>query len=194
MPRPKTDDYDDEERDEDRPRRQPRPNSAGSATKPLLILGAVCGGVVLLCCGVGLFVLLRFGQFHYGPGPGPWGPELQRQAEERRRQQDAAASSDQHHAKAFLEYWLAELRLERLDEAYRLTTTAYQARTSRQEFERFLRQNSDLQTPDPIFSHGIDGKPGDRFTFLLHRPKTNPYGLTVAREGGEWKLDDIAVK
>jgi len=74
-----------------------------------------------------------------------------------------------------------------------LTTAAYQAGTSRQLFDRFVGQNPDLKTLEPAWSFGLDGKPGTRFGFCLHRRKSNPYLLTVAKEKGEWKLDAIAV-
>jgi hypothetical protein len=181
MPRPKTGEYDE-------PR--PRPDSGGSG-KLLLILGAVFLGVLLLC-GVGVLGLalgvvgLSPSGWHIGPD---WNEEWKKQAEAQWKQQDAAARSDQEHAKALLDYWLALVRFNHLDEAYQRTSAAFQARLTRDAFERFIQQNADLKTTNPGWSYGLDGKPGTRFTFILSRPKGSPYGLTVVREGGEWKLD-----
>ena len=175
MPPPRRDKYD-QNPEEILPSDEANPDAKRKRKKVLLILGVVALGIIALIVGKVV-------------GP----VELQRQAEERRKQQEAAATSDQQRAKAFLDYWVTEIRLDNLDEAYRLTTTAYQARTSRQQFDRFVQENSDLKTPEPTWSFGLDGKRGNQFGFCLHRRKTNPYLLTVAKEKGEWKLDAIAV-
>src|SRR5205823_404601 len=69
----------------------------------------------------------------------------QKQLEEQRRQRDREAKGDQPHAKVFLDYWVAVVRLGDLDEAYRRTSAAYQARTSRDQFEQFVQNNPDLK-------------------------------------------------
>jgi hypothetical protein len=181
MARPKTAEYDDGLPEIQR-RRNHKPD-AGIGRGWMFAIVVILGAVVLA-------VALGWIPF----GEKQWKQEQQRQAEETWKQQVAAASSDQHRAKAFLDYWLALVRLDNLDEAYQRTTGAFRGRTSRAEFDRLIQENSDLKTPQPGWSFGLDGKPGTRFSFVLSRPKTNPYLLTAAKEGGEWKLDEIRIK
>jgi hypothetical protein len=159
--------------------------------KVFLIVGGALLGVLLLCGGGILFVALWV---PFSTGTEQWNQEYERRAEAEWKRQDAAATSDQQHAKAFLDYWVTLVRLNNLDAAYKLTTAAYQARTSRAQFDQFVQKEVDLRTPDPNWGHGLDGKPGTRFSFVLFRPGPPPYELRVAKEGTEWKMDEILVK
>jgi hypothetical protein len=194
MPRQTDDEYDahDDDRGEPRPRRRPRPQAGGgsSSTKLILILVAVLGGVFLLCCGgvVALWV------FRVGGGPEGWRQAQAEQARAAWKQQEAAATSEQQKAKALVDYWVALVRIGELDEAYRQTTPAFRSRMTRADFEEFVQSNRDLKTDRPGWSYGLNGRPETRFTFLLSRPKNAPYWLTAAREGDEWKLDEVGVK
>ncbi len=57
-----------------------------------------------------------------------------------------------------------------------------------------MQGHADLRTENPGWSFGLDGKPRDKYIFLLSRPGPPPYGLVVIREGDEWRMDDIEVK
>jgi hypothetical protein len=180
-----------EERDEPRPRRKRRSDSGGgSGTKIALILGGVGLAVFLFCGGGCVYWLVTISKLDPKEGL----RVRQMQLEEQWRQRDREAKGDQNHAKVFLDYWVALLQLGDLDEAYRRTSTAYQARMSREQFEQFVQWHADLKPQNPGWSYGLDGKPGNRFTFLLSRPGPPPYGMVVVREGDEWRLDDIEVK
>jgi hypothetical protein len=80
--------------------------------------------------------------------------------------------------------------MKNLDEPYRLTTKAFQARMSRQEFEEFVKARPHLKEHNHNWSHGLDGKPGDRFTFMHHSRGKNSF-LWAEREANEWRLDKI---
>jgi hypothetical protein len=193
MPRHTTDEYEDRNDDPgaSRPRPAPRPQSGGgsSVAKLIILLGAVFGGLCLLCCG-GLTALY----FLQPGGPGGAAAAQAEQARAEWKKQEAAATSEQQKAKAFVHYWLALVRLDQLDEAYRRTTTAFQSRMTRADFDRFIQQNRELRSDTAGWSYGLDGHPRTRFTFLLSRPRNAPYWISTAREGDEWKLDEIDAK
>ena len=160
----------------------------------LMIVGGVVVVGLLLCgCGVGGWLIWLVS---LNVTPEKWDQRVKQQAEERWKQEERQATSDQNRARAFLEYWLLVLEMKNVDEPYRVTSKAFQARMSRQQFEDFLKARPYLKERDRNWSHGNDGKPGDNFSFMLHSKKpgdkvyTNSV-LWVVREGGEWRLDKI---
>jgi hypothetical protein len=122
--------------------------------------------------------------------PEMWDQRVKEQAEARFKQQDQAANCDLEHAKAFVEYWLELLHMKDLDEPYRLTSKGFQTRVPRQQFGAVLDATPLLKERDHNWSHGIDGRPGDRFGFMFHAKKRN-HVLWAVKEGNEWRLDQI---
>ncbi len=176
MPRRQTD---------DEPRVRRRESSGGSGKKLALILGGLGLGVFLICtgaCGFWLYTLSKL-------DPAEGARVRQLELEQRWKQQEKAATSDLFRAKAFCDYWQLEVQRGNFDEAYRRMSSAYQA-----QFERFMLTHADLKTENPGWSFGLDGKPRDKYVFLLSRPGPPPYGLVVIRERDEWRMDDIEVK
>ena len=164
------------------------PKRRSSALTIAFVLGGLGIGVVLLCgCGVGLWV---FWLASLNVTPEQRDQRVKDQAHQRWKQEEQEATSDQYRARAFLEYWLLLLEMNNLDEPYKLTTKAFQTRNSRQQFEEFVKTRPYLKERDHNWSHGVDGKPGDRFTFMLHSRGRNSF-LWAEREAGEWRLDKI---
>jgi hypothetical protein len=180
------------------------PSSSANGTPPknltpmiLLIVGGVVGGALLLCvCGFGGWLLWLAS---LGVTPEKWDQRVREQAEERWKQEERQATSDQYRARAFIEYWLLLLDMKNLDEPYRLTSKAFQARMSRQQFEDFIKARPYLKEREHNWSHGVDGKPGDSFGFMLHSRDRNSNvfnmhinsTIWVEREAGDWRLDKI---
>jgi hypothetical protein len=178
-----------------------RSDSGGQAPKRkspvaliVLILGGIAMGAVLLCgCGVGIWVVWLAS---LNVTPEKWNQRVKEQAEERWKIEEQQATSDQYRAKAFLEYWLLLLEMKNLDEPYRLASKAFQERLSRQQFDDFIKDRPHLRASEQAWTHGLDGKPGDRFGFMLHKKKPGDRVFTnsmlwAVREGNEWRLDKL---
>jgi hypothetical protein len=171
-----------------------RESEAGTAGTFLLLLGLIGGGSLLLCgCGIGAWLVLLIAS---NPTPEQWDQRVKEQADQYWQAQQQQPMSDQYRARAFLEYWLLLLDMKNLDEPYRLTSKAFQARISRQQFEDFLKARPYLKERDHNWSHGVDGNPGDNFSFMLHckKPGDRVYtnsNLWVVREAGEWRVDRL---
>lgn len=160
----------------------------------LLVLGLVGGGMFLVCgCGCGAWLLFLAAN---NPTPEQRDQRIKDEATQRWKAEDQQATSDQFRARAFLDFWLLLLEMKNLDEPYRLTSKAFQSRTTRQQFDEMLQARPYLKERDRNWSHGIDGKPGDMFMFILHSKRkgdtiyTNST-ITIIREANAWRLDRI---
>jgi hypothetical protein len=165
----------------------PRKNPAWLILAILGVAGLVVGGC---CVGAWIVMLVAF-----NPTPEQWDQRVKEQAAQRWQVEEQQATSDQYRARAFLEYWLLLLEMKNLDEPYRLTTEAFQVRMSREQFEKFIQARPYLKERDHNWSHGVDGKPGDQFSFMLHSKKASMLfinsNLWVERKAGEWRLDRL---
>lgn len=158
------------------------------------IVAAVVGVVAIgapVCCIGGWIVMLAINN----PTAEQRDQRIKEQADERWKVESKQATSDQYQARAFVDYWLLLLDMKNLDEPYRLTSKAFQANMPRQQFDDFIRNRPHLKR-EHTWSHGVDGKPGDHFEFLLHSRKSGGREFTnstvaVQREAGDWRLDSL---
>ncbi len=218
MPRSRSDDDDysrELERDPGVRRRKPLKDSENSTVKILLILGAIFLSILLVCGGVIAYVAylmhrsyentMEWASAESQRMQGEMAAQQQKMQEEAlarqrqfeeetRKRQEALPTSDRAKAQSFVRSWVKQVHEKRLDDAYALTSAAYQRRVSRQEFDRFAARNPNIGLFPPNF--GFDQGPlqGAQFTFSwtghASRGFTN-YTVTVIKVGGVWLIDDI---
>jgi hypothetical protein len=103
----------------------------------------------------------------------------------------------------FAKDFLAELQAEHYDRAYEQVSSDYKGRMSERQFEEFARKRQDL-LKDPFTTHKFKSMQGSLAVFgkkvtavyegsrKTAAGKTEKVLITILRENGELKVDDLA--
>jgi hypothetical protein len=136
--------------------------------------------------------------------------EQMAQEEKERKEQQAKAleerkekTAQKRKATDFANSFVGEAKSGRTDEAYAMTTAAYQKRVGREEFTALIRENTSALRSVPAFREGVviheqDLDPPFRYsgTTLARKDKQSKFAnveVTVVREGDGWKVDQFFV-
>lgn len=217
MPRRPRDDYDDEDFD-DRPRRRrraeesddeddfDRPRAGRPSTAPtvLLILGGVFLASLLICGGVGLYVYrsMARGADEVRQQVQAAAERAQEQAREQHRQNVERSQRDQEtrkrqeesgdkvQATKLMEQFVAELKADRADAAYKLTTADYQKRVPAAEFAKAAAVLASADARHVHMQGDFWAKPaGSTFAFDGTGPWNLAVKVTVIKDGDRWLVD-----
>jgi hypothetical protein len=117
--------------------------------------------------------------------------EKDRQEFEKRRR----AIENRTQAKRAVEAFLAEVRANRIEESYKLTTAGFQARVRLDEFRTladiFVRTKDRVLTMRADSTSAPDGKP---VTFTSFGGRQTSAKMSVIREGDRWLIDQFTVE
>lgn len=158
---------------------EPQPSSNKTVLMVLGILGGIFLLVVLICAGVVVFVI-----------------SAMKPAIEQGMQMAQTLAQGMEAGRTFLE----ELRKDRLDAAYSMTTEAYQKRVSRQQFEELLAAHPELKQGGPIqaedlrFTGSTPTTPRFICTITPSEGKPLDVHLTLVREGEVMRIDNFVVE
>ena len=154
-------------------------SGSSSATKIVLIVVGVVGGIVVLiilaCAGIAYFGMRAVQQV------GASAMQL---------------ATDVQASQAAAEEFLADIAGGQVDLAYSQTTKDFQARQTLQEFRALIDKNPILKTRSSSFlgSQSITGtRAVFRATVSAPDGKTLNCTVTVVKEGDTWKVDRLTV-
>jgi len=195
MARNRPDDYDDRDYDDDRPARQTS-GGGGSAVKIIAIIGGVLVALFVVCGGLifgGCYLMHRSVQNMQSQMVG----QLDKMQADNEKRMEAAKNSDKSLSKVAAEKFLAEVKAKRYDAAYQLTSQSYRKGTTRKEFQDYVTKHydaliatspmqEDFFAPDSGTTYVVTKKGRDAGAFVDVK-------LTMIKEGGGWKVDQINV-
>jgi hypothetical protein len=195
MARNRPDDYDDREYDDDRPVRQTS-GGGGSAVKIVAIIAGVVVILFLGCAGI------IGGCFYWAHRTATKSMEnmfsqMDKMQEDQKQRQAAAANSDKSLSKQAAEKFLTEVKARRYEPAYQLTSQSYRKGTTKKEFQDYVTKHyealtatspmqEDFFAPDSGTTYVVTKKGRDAGAFVDVK-------LTMIKEGGGWKVDQINV-
>ncbi len=196
------DDYDDEF---DQPRRNwPEPVESGgnTAVKIIAILGAVVLGVALICGGLVYYVFYSVKKgvstLHEQLSAEVEKQKEQMQKEMQKRQQERE-NSNKAKSEKFVAAFLQEVKGGRAEAAYAMTTVDYRKRVSLEQFRELLQKNADVLRRVPrLLAGGLDPDTATTFRYEATTLRGGggfvKVGVTVVKEGEEWKVDQLTVE
>ena len=120
---------------------------------------------------------------------------------EQTRAEWAKQDADRGEGKRFAESFLAALREHRFADAYRETTATFREQfPSEQELEQFTRGHPVLSNSTMLFDEDVAQQGGTRQRFFfnavegeMHDMKLVKVGITVMKDGLNWKADELTV-
>ena len=216
MPRYERDDDDDDRprrarrRDDDDDDRPIRKSSGGdTATKVLLIIGAVILGIFLICGGVTLYIYnsVKSGVQDVGTKFGQKMDELKVESEKRlkemeekqAKQAEEEKKSDYGKAKLAAETFMQNVKGRRYDAIHKYATESFQKRMTVEQLQKLVEANADHLDS----FRGIERPWGDQSltgtTFVFDQQLMTAFGfkqmkITMVNEKDEWKLDQFIVE
>jgi hypothetical protein len=193
------DEYDEDEYDDEdeRPRRRSSAESGGNtAVKILAIIGAVVLGIVLVCGGLAFYAFRSAQQ-----GLDQMQVEVAARQEQMRREQQERerkeANSDNGRSEQFANAFLQEVKGNRADPAYRMTTAAFKARVSQDAFKTLVQKSAGpLNLSLPVSADLFAPEAGAVYSFhgpVMDNRRVLNLSLTVVKEGNDWKVDQFAL-
>ena len=207
---PRRDEHDDEYEDDDRPRRRrrdedsddedddPRPvrrraTSGGSGNTVVLALAGTVLGVFLICGGVALYVYRSVAR-GVDQVQQNMKSDMERMRVEQEQRKKDKEGSDKALAGKAVDQFLVEVKADRPEAAYQLTTADFRRRVSPDEFRkqiagladasvRWLEMRADFFAPDD----------GSTFVFDSSGGFGTTVKITAVREAGKWLIDRFGV-
>jgi hypothetical protein len=188
MPRSRrSDDFDDDEFD--RPPRR-RPQSGGSSgVKIVAIIFGFFLVIILMCGGLVYYMV-----YSARKTVDRMQDDLNKMAQEHQAKE---ANSDRGKAQRAADAFIQELKGNRIDAAYRMTTAAYRQRVSPDEFRALVNQSADVLKHAMPFLPDVFA-PDNGTTYVFTQKLAVPRGfadisVTMIKEGAEWKVDQFRV-
>src|SRR5262245_12001240 len=188
MPRPRrSDDFDDDDFD-DRPRRRP-PSGGSSGVKIVAIIFGFFLVLVLICGGLVYYMV-----YSARRTVDRMQDDLNKMAQEHQARE---ANSDKGKAQRAADAFIQELKGNRIDAGYRMTSAAYRQRVSPDEFRTLVTQSRDVLQRAMLFLPDVfapDTGPTYVFTQKLAiLGGLTDISVTMIKEGAEWKVDQFRV-
>jgi hypothetical protein len=194
-------DYDEEDdrdyREERRPRRrrdqdeEPAPSGGGGSTAVKII--AIIGGVFLLIaliCGGAVYYVVSSAK----KGLTNLQEKLSEEIEKEKKRQE---NSDKTKSKKFADSFLQELKANRSDAAYQMTSAGYRQRVPQDQFAELLKQHSaTIGAAMPFRINPFDPDMGTTYRYTASsfaQGKRWEIAVTVVKEGQNWKVDQLSV-
>src|SRR5262245_33023721 len=177
----KDDDFD------DWPRR--RPPSSSSGVKIVAIIFGFFLVIVLICGGLVYYMV-----YSARKTVDRMQDDLQKMAQEHQAKE---ANSDRGKAQRAADQFIQEVKGNRIDAAYRMTSAAYQKRVTPEDFRALVTQSRDVLLRAMPFMPDVFA-PDTGPTYVFNQKLAGPRGfsdisVTVIKEGGEWKVDQFRV-
>jgi hypothetical protein len=198
MARPRLrDDYDDDRGDYGDSRPPPDISSGMSTVKIVAIIAGVVLCVALMCGGLAFYAIHsvfstaeklqeRVVQ------------QVEKIQKEQERLQKEQENSDKEKSRQFANGFVQELRGQRGEAAYAMTTAAYQKRVSLEQLKELMaRQAAVLRRFSGFFADVLAPNQGATFTFsdsIARGGKQHKLSVTAVKEGAGWKVDRFAVE
>ncbi|HEV3145915.1 MAG TPA: hypothetical protein VGZ47_18665 [Gemmataceae bacterium] len=199
-------DYDDDDVAEE-PRRR---SGSKSNNNSLVMIFAIIGGVALvliLVCGGVAFYLVHATKRTVDQAQDKFQENAFKNlekhqndfAKEMQDKKNAEANSDKNKSKDLAESFMQEVKGNRTDAAYKMTSADFQKRMSKNDFAAFVKKNaSALQQFRTFFPDFGGSSTGSTFTFneklLVAGAGFHNLTLTVIKEGNGWKVDQFSIE
>lgn len=192
------DDYDDFDDDPRPRRRRPQDDSTGmTAVKIVAIIGGVVVTVVLTCGGLAYYAISSVFQTA-DKLQAKVGEQFEKMRKEQEKQQQELANSDKEKSKEFANNFVQEVRGQRGDAAYAMTTPAYQGRVSLEQFKELIaKQAKVLERFGGFFTDIHAPDKGTTYTFKESIPdfgKLKKLLVTAVKQGNGWKVDQFSIE
>jgi hypothetical protein len=184
------DDYDDGDRPRRRPPPPPESGGGNTAVKIIAIIGAVLLGIAVVCGGVVYYLV-----YSVKKGVSSLQEQLTQEMEKQKKRQE---NSNKTKSQKVVDAFMQELKGNRIEAAYQMTTAAYQKRVSLDELRELVKKNAaTLQSGPPLRPNLFDPDTATTYVFSATAAVAGGFvkiSLTIVAEGEGWKVDQLSVE